>query len=178
MSRLARKNLVLPQGVSVSMQSGRVAVRGPKGELSKPIPETVTIVENADKTISFSNNSSTLESKATLGTTVSHVKNMVSGVVTPFKQQLILEGIGFKSELSGDTLKLALGFSHPVLVKVPKGLTVTAEKNVITIFGIDREQVGSFAANLRSEKKPEPYKGKGFRYAGEVIRRKEGKKTV
>lgn len=178
MSRLAKKNLVLPQGVGVSISAGRIAVKGPKGELWKSVPETVTVTENPDRTMSFSNNSSTLESRAALGTTVAHVKNMVAGVVTPFKQQLILEGIGFKSELSGDTLKLALGFSHPVLIKIPKGLSVTAEKNVITISGIDVEQVGSFAANLRSEKKPEPYKGKGFRYVGEVIRRKEGKKTV
>ena len=97
---------------------------------------------------------------------------------TPYQKKLILEGVGFKSELKGKELHFALGFSHPVIVKIPEGLTVTVEKNNITIIGIDKEFVGSFTASVRALKKPEPYKGKGMRYEDEVIRRKQGKKTV
>ena len=103
---------------------------------------------------------------------------MLHGVVTPYTKKLILEGVGFKSEVKGKELHLALGFSHPVIVAIPEGLTVTAEKNLITITGIDKEMVGEFAASTRALKKPEPYKGKGFRYGDEVIRRKQGKKVA
>ncbi|MDO8660155.1 MAG: 50S ribosomal protein L6, partial [Candidatus Parcubacteria bacterium] len=108
----------------------------------------------------------------------SHIKNMIVGVVTPYQKKLILEGVGFKSEVKGDKFNFALGFSHPVIVEIPKGITATAEKNNITITGIDKELVGSFTAMIRALKKPEPYKGKGMRYEDEVIRRKQGKKTV
>ncbi|MEI8270912.1 MAG: 50S ribosomal protein L6, partial [bacterium] len=99
-------------------------------------------------------------------------------VETPYQKKLILEGVGFKSEVKGKEIVFALGFSHPVIVKIPDGLTVTAEKNNITVIGIDKELVGSFTAMVRALKKPEPYKGKGMRYEGEVIRRKQGKKTA
>jgi large subunit ribosomal protein L6 len=103
---------------------------------------------------------------------------MLKGVHTPYQKKLIVEGIGFKSDVKGSDLNLALGFSHPVKVSIPAGLKVTAEKNVITVSGIDCELVGSFAAKVRALKKPEPYKGKGIRYENEVIRRKQGKKSV
>jgi large subunit ribosomal protein L6 len=103
---------------------------------------------------------------------------MVIGVNEGYSKKLILEGVGFKSEVAGQFLNLALGFSHPVKVAIPVGLTVTAEKNNITVTGIDKELVGSFTASVRSMKKPEPYKGKGFRYNDEVIRRKQGKKAA
>ena len=103
---------------------------------------------------------------------------MIAGVQNPYQKKLILEGIGFKSEVKGKDLNLALGFSHPVIVKIPDTITVTAEKNTITISGIDKELVGNFTASVRGLKKPEPYKGKGMRYEGEVVRRKQGKKTV
>jgi large subunit ribosomal protein L6 len=103
---------------------------------------------------------------------------MISGVNKPFEKKLILEGIGFKSEVKGDKIVFALGFSHPVEIGIPAGLKVTAEKNNITIAGSDKEEVGQFAAKLRSLKKPEPYKGKGMRYDGEVIKRKQGKKSA
>jgi large subunit ribosomal protein L6 len=103
---------------------------------------------------------------------------MIAGVQTPYSKKLILEGVGFKSEVKGKEFNFALGFSHLVIVKIPEGITATAEKNIITISGIDKELVGSFTAAIRALKKPEPYKGKGMRYEGEVIRRKQGKKTV
>jgi large subunit ribosomal protein L6 len=103
---------------------------------------------------------------------------MVSGVNKLFEKKLILEGIGFKSEVNQNNITLALGFSHPVVVSIPEGLQVSALKNVITISGIDKEAVGQFAARLRALKKPEPYKGKGMRYSDEIVRRKQGKKSV
>ena len=103
---------------------------------------------------------------------------MIAGVQTPYQKKLILEGVGFKSEVKGKDMHFALGFSHPVVVAIPEGITATAEKNNITISGIDKELVGNFTASIRALKKPEPYKGKGMRYDTEVIRRKQGKKTV
>ena len=102
----------------------------------------------------------------------------MEGVTKGFEKKLVLEGVGYKSAVAGTSLDLALGFSHPVKVPIPEGLTVTAEKNLITISGIDKESVGQFSAYVRSLKKPEPYKGKGFHYDGEVIRRKQGKKSA
>ena len=112
------------------------------------------------------------------GTYASEIKSMLKGTVTPFMKKLIVEGIGFKSEVKGNELIFSIGFTHPVKIPIPKGIAATAVKNLITISGVDKELVGRFAAEIRMLKKPEPYKGKGFHYEGEVIRRKEGKKTV
>ena len=107
---------------------------------------------------------------------MSHISNMITGVVTPFSKKLLVEGVGFKWEVKGQDLHLSLGFSHPVVKVIPEGLTVLAEKGALTITGIDKEAVGLFANKIRSLKKPEPYKGKGIRYSDEVVRRKQGKK--
>ncbi|HEY6019370.1 MAG TPA: 50S ribosomal protein L6, partial [Candidatus Paceibacterota bacterium] len=115
---------------------------------------------------------------AAVGTVAAHIKNMISGVNAGFTKKLLVEGVGYKWEVKGKQLQLALGFSHPVLVDIPEGLTVVADKGTLTITGIDTEKVGQFAANIRALKKPEPYKGKGIRYEGEVIRRKQGKKAA
>ena len=112
------------------------------------------------------------------GTYASHIKNMIKGVTVGFQKKLIVEGIGFKSDVKGAKLDLALGFSHPISIEIPAGLKVTAEKNIITISGVSNEMVGGFASKIRALKKPEPYKGKGIRYDGEVIRRKQGKKAA
>ena len=119
-----------------------------------------------------------LESRASLGTTAAHIRNMVAGVNTGFSKKLLIEGVGYKWDVQGKTLNLALGFSHPVKMPIPEGLTVKADKGVLEISGHDIEVVGQFAANVRAMKKPEPYKGKGIRYDGEVIRRKQGKKAA
>jgi len=152
-------------------------VVGPKGTLSKTFRDdiTITIAGNA---INLNIKRNDKFSKSLWGTYASHIKNMIIGVQTPYQKKLILEGVGFKSEVKGKTFNFALGFSHPVIVEIPEGITATADKNNITIMGIDKELVGSFTASLRALKKPEPYKGKGMRYEGEVIRRKQGKKTV
>lgn len=177
MSRIGKQIIQIPQGTEVTLSNGILRVKGPKGELTKEFKNdiVVTIENNA---VTFLPKDSTPFSRALWGTYASHVKNMIKGVNEAFVKKLILEGVGFKSESDGKILKLALGFSHPVLVPITEGLTVTAEKNIITVTGIDKEVVGQFTADVRAMKKPEPYKGKGFRYDGEVIRRKQGKKSA
>ncbi len=176
MSRLGKQVLALPTGVTLVNTNDVITVKGPKGELTKTfLPHVAITVEGTD--VTFAPKKDDLFSRALWGTYASHVRNMVTGVTEGYTRKLILEGVGFKSEVKGTNLDLALGFSHPVVVPVPQGLTVTAEKNNITITGIDKEVVGQFAAKVRALKKPEPYKGKGFRYDGEVIRRKQGKKA-
>jgi len=135
-------------------------------------------IKIADKKINLNVKRNDKFSKSLWGTYASHIKNMIQGVQTPYSKKLILEGVGFKSEVKGKELVFALGFSHPVVVQIPEGITATAEKNNLTFTGIDKELVGSFTAAIRALKKPEPYKGKGMRYENEVIRRKQGKKTV
>lgn len=177
MSRIGKQQLQIPANVEVSYNDGVFCVKGPLGTLQKSFKDVVTITIDGGM-VTFEQKGDDQFARAIWGTYASHVKNMLQGVTTPYVKKLILEGVGFKSEVKGKDLHLALGFSHPVVVPIPGGLTVTAEKNLITISGIDKEAVGEFAASTRALKKPEPYKGKGFRYEGEVIRRKQGKKTA
>ncbi|MDQ5931068.1 MAG: large subunit ribosomal protein [Patescibacteria group bacterium] len=177
MSRVGKQQLEVPANTTVDFTGGVFTVKGPLGTLSKVFTDTISItIEN--NVVSFAPKKDDPFSRALWGTYASHVKNMLAGVNTPYVRKLILEGVGFKSEVKGKDLNLALGFSHPVVVPIPEGLTVTAEKNNITVTGIDKELVGAFTAKVRALKKPEPYKGKGFRYDDEVIRRKAGKKTA
>ncbi len=178
MSRIAKLPIPIPQGTTVTLADNVLTVTGPKGTLSRPFHAEVTAVIDAGSITVSPTHENDIFSRALWGTFASHIKNMIAGVNTPYVKKLILEGVGFKSEVKGTNLELALGFSHGVTVPVPAGLTLTAEKNVITITGIDKEAVGQFAAKIRAMKKPEPYKGKGFRYEGEVIRRKQGKKAA
>lgn len=177
MSRIGKQTIQIPEGVKVSLEGHTFTVVGPKGTLKKDFRDDITITLG-DKVVDLNIKRNDKFSKSLWGTYASHIKNMIQGVVTPYQKKLILEGVGFKSEVKGKEFNFALGFSHPVIVKIPEGITATAEKNNITISGIDKELVGSFTASIRALKKPEPYKGKGMRYEGEVIRRKQGKKTV
>jgi len=177
MSRIGKQEIQIPKGVEVTKSGAILTVKGPKGTLSKTFRDEITVtIANGLVTLNTTRNDKF--SKSLWGTYASHIKNMIAGVETPYQKKLILEGVGFKSEVKGKEFVFALGFSHPVVVKIPEGITATAEKNLITISGIDKELVGSFAAAVRALKKPEPYKGKGMRYEDEVIRRKQGKKTV
>jgi large subunit ribosomal protein L6 len=177
MSRIGKQEITIPNGVKVTRDGNTFTVAGPKGTLSKTfLPDIeITLGENLIKLNTKRNDKF---SQALWGTYASHLKNMITGVETPYQKKLILEGVGFKSEVKGKEFHFALGFSHPVIVKIPEGIAATAEKNNITISGIDKELVGNFTAAIRALKKPEPYKGKGMRYDTEVIRRKAGKKTV
>jgi large subunit ribosomal protein L6 len=177
MSRIGKQQLEIPAGVEVKVVDGVLTVKGPKGTLSKNVRSEVTFNIEGN-TVTFTPKDEEIFTRSLWGTYASHTKNMIEGVSKGFEKKLILEGVGFKSAVSGNTLDLALGFSHPVKVEIPAGISATAEKNVITISGIDKETVGQFSAYVRSLKKPEPYKGKGFRYDDEVIRRKQGKKSA
>ena len=177
MSRIGKQEIDIPAGVKVTQNGNVFTVTGPKGALSKTFRDDV-VITISDKVINLNIKRNDKFSQSLWGTYASHLKNMIKGVETPYQKKLILEGVGFKSEVKGKELHFALGFSHPVVVKIPEGITATAEKNNITVTGIDKELVGSFTAAVRALKKPEPYKGKGMRYEDEVIRRKQGKKTV
>ena len=177
MSRIGKQTVTIPSGTTVTQDGATLHVKGPKGELTRTFPATIAIVIDGTD-ITFKQNEDTPESRALWGTVASHVANMVAGVNTPYEKRLVVEGVGFKVDVKGDEIVMALGFSHPVNVKIPSDLTVTNEKNTIIVSGIDKELVGQFAAKVRALKKPEPYKGKGIRYEDEVIRRKQGKKTA
>lgn len=177
MSRIGKQILTIPSGVEVSINENDVRVKGPKGEITRPVRNEVSFkIEN--NTLTSAPRRNDKFSRSLWGTYMSHIKNMITGVVTPFEKKLVVEGVGFKWEVKGTDLNMNLGFSHPVVLAIPTGLTVTAEKGSLTIVGIDKELVGQFANKVRSYKKPEPYKGKGIRYSTEVIRRKAGKKSA
>ena len=177
MSRLGKKGIQMNDKTEATFEKGVFAVKGPKGSLERSFRPEISITIT-DKDIALALTKENNQTRALWGTYASHIKNMIKGVNEGFEKKLILEGVGFKSEVKGKSFNFALGFSHPVIVPIPEGITATADKNNITVSGVDKELVGSFTAALRALKKPEPYKGKGIRYEKEVIRRKQGKKTV
>ena len=177
MSRIAKKPITIPAKTEVAFSGGILTIKGPLGSLSKTIRHFVDVViENDTLTLTLIGNN--LQGRALWGTYASHIRNMIAGVNKPYEKKLIIEGIGFKSDVKATNLVMSLGFSHQVIVAIPTDLKVTAEKNVVTVSGIDCEKVGQFAAMVRALKKPEPYLGKGIRYSDEVIRRKQGKKAA
>ena len=177
MSRIGKRAIVIPAGTTVTVAPDVITVKGKGGTLVRPMHSTVAVkVEGSEVTVTPIGN--TRLAHALWGTYAAHVRNMISGVNTPFVKKLQLEGIGFKAEVQGKNLKMALGFSHPVIVPLPEGITVVVEKNIITVSSSNKEIVGQFAASVRALKKPEPYKGKGIRYEGEVVREKQGKKAA
>jgi large subunit ribosomal protein L6 len=177
MSRLAKRPIPVPPKTEVTVNGFDVAVKGPKGSLTRRTHRLINVAMGAEG-IEVTPKTETLESRAALGTTAAHIRNMIVGVNSGFTKKLLVEGVGYKWDVQGKTLNLSLGFSHPVKMAIPEGLTVTADKGALTISGFDKELVGQFAADVRAQKKPEPYKGKGIRYDGEVIRRKQGKKAA
>jgi len=178
MSRIGKQKIEIPEKTEVTVSGNEVFVKGPLGELKKDLKLDIIKIEIKDRVISFKPLEETVLARSLWGTIASHVINMVEGVNKVYEKKLIIEGVGFKSEVKGEKLVMSLGFSHSVDIDIPKGLEVKAEKNVITISGIDKELVGQWTATVRSKKKPEPYKGKGIRYSDEVVRRKQGKKSV
>ena len=177
MSRIAKKGIKVPQGVEIALAPTKVTVKGKLGELSMEVRPQMGIEQN-EGLIMLEPKSSDRLMQALVGTYAARIRSMIEGVTAGYKRVLLLEGVGFRAEVKGKDLVMALGFSHPVIVPIPEGLTVTAEKGQVAVSGIDKVVVGQFAAYVRSLKKPEPYKGKGFRYEGEVIRRKQGKKSA
>jgi large subunit ribosomal protein L6 len=177
MSRLAKRPIVIPAKTEVNVSGSTLTVKGPKGTLTRPANRLVSI-EVTPEGVQVSTKGESIEARAIVGTYASHVRNMIEGVNNGFTKKLLVEGVGFKWDVQGKNLNLSLGFSHPVKMTIPDGLTVTADKATLTISGFDKELVGQFAADVRSQKEPEPYKGKGIRYDNEVIRRKQGKKAA
>lgn len=176
MSRLAKLRIPVPPKTEVTLNDGFLTVKGPKGTLVRKLTKFVDI-DIAPEGIQVNKRGNSLDAQAQVGTYASHMRNMLTGVNEGFVRKLIVEGVGFKWDVSGTTLNLALGFSHPVKMPIPQGVTAIAEKGVLTLSSFDKELLGQFAADVRAQKKPEPYKGKGIRYEGEVIRRKQGKKA-
>jgi large subunit ribosomal protein L6 len=175
-SRIGKKPVLLPKGVQVAVQGNTVKVKGPKGELERTFPGLVSI-ELTDGHIQVTRPSDAPSVRALHGTTRALIQNMVTGVSEGFSKSLVVEGVGYRAELKGKQLVMALGYSHPVPVDPPPGITFAVDEKAktITISGVDRELVGQVAADIRSWRPPEPYKGKGLRYSNERIRRKAGK---
>ena len=177
MSRIGNKPIVIPNGASVELVENTIVVKGPKGQLSFEVPSCVT-VEIKENNVTFTRESDVKEHRSLHGTTRAIINNMVIGVTQGFEKILEIEGTGYRAQLQGKKLVVNAGYSHPVELVIPEGLTVTVPNQTeIHVAGCDKELVGQFAEDVRIIRKPEPYKGKGIHYRGEYIRRKEGKKA-
>jgi large subunit ribosomal protein L6 len=175
MSRVAKKPIAIAKGVELTIADGIIKVKGPKGTLSIAKPDTISLnIENGEAFLVPAND----ESIALTGTIRAIVANMVLGVSEGFTRKLELVGVGYRAAVQGNDLNLSLGFSHPVVFKAPEGITITTPSQTeILISGADKQLIGEVAAKIRAYRKPEPYKGKGIRYAGEIINMKEAKKA-
>lgn len=177
MSRIGKKPIIIPEGVEVKIEEQKIYVKGPKGELQGKIRPEIK-VEQKDGQILVSPREETKKTNAFWGLQRTLIFNMIEGVVKGYEKKLELRGVGYKAELKGEDLILKVGFSHPVLIKKIEGVKFLVEKNIITVSGINKETVGQVAAKIRRVRPPEPYKGKGIRYFGEIVRQKAGKKAV
>lgn len=178
MSRIGKQPILLPDGVEVTIMEGRILVRGPKGELALSIHPLIEIQKIGRELHVKPKKEKGKNSSSLWGLTRALVFNLVKGVTEGYRKKLEIEGVGFRAEVRGSTLVLSLGFSHPLVYTIPQGISLTVLGNVIEILGIDKYLTGQVAADIRAFRKPEPYKGKGIRYAGEHIRRKVGKKVA
>jgi large subunit ribosomal protein L6 len=177
MSRIGKQPIPVPSGVTVAIEPGRVTVNGPKGELTERVPRDIG-VEQADGELRVTRPTNRGEHRALHGLTRSLVANMVEGVTDGFEKRLEIQGVGYRAQLRGRDLELALGYSHPVSVKAPDGIDFEVPMPTrIVVRGISKQQVGEVAALIRKQRKPEPYKGKGIRYEGEYVARKVGKRA-
>lgn len=176
MSRVGKKPIIIPSGVTVSNEGNVYTVKGPKGELKRELSDIIKVNINGNE-ITLERPNDEPSSRALHGTTRANLNNMIVGVSEGFTKKLELVGVGYRAQANGKGLVLSLGFSHPVEIEPVDGITFTLEGNTkINVSGIDKEVVGQISANIRAKRPPEPYKGKGIRYADEVVRRKEGKK--
>jgi large subunit ribosomal protein L6 len=175
MSRIGKLPIEIPQGVKINISDAVISVTGPKGALSRKLMEGVQI-EQTEKTLSVRREDDSIKSRSIHGLTRTLINNMVTGVTKGFETALEINGVGYRAEAKGDVLNLTLGYSHPINFQLPKGIVVEVEKMTkVLVKGIDKELVGQTAAKIRSFRGPEPYKGKGIRYANEAILRKAGK---
>jgi large subunit ribosomal protein L6 len=183
LSRIGKKPIKLPSGVDVEVEDRNINVKGPKGSLSLEYLPNVAFEQDGDALVVV-NIGDTKENRKFHGLFRTLVANMVEGVTDGFTRKLEVRGQGYKASVNGNNLELNIGYSHPVIMEIPKGMEVKVEEKrgekliLIDVFGIDKQAVGQFAANIRAVRKPEPYKGKGIRYKDEYVRQKQGKKTV
>lgn len=166
----------MPDGVTATLEGGVLTITGPKGTLTRTIKEKEVTVTIDGNVITLAPNRT--EAEPLWGTYAAHVRNMIKGVTEGFTKVLEIEGVGYRAEVRGNSLVLNMGYSHPVELPFPEGVTATVEKNVVTVTSHDKEALGQYAANVRAVRPPEPYKGKGIHYQGEYIIRKQGKKAV
>ncbi|MFA5777148.1 MAG: 50S ribosomal protein L6 [Parcubacteria group bacterium] len=176
MSRIGKKPIEIKSDVKVELKDGIVNVAGPKGSLNFKFSDEMEI-NISEKEVSVLKKGNSKNVSALWGTTARIIENMIKGVTEGYQKQLELNGVGYRMAIQGKKINMALGFSHPVIVDVPEGIEAKIENNIMTISGIDKQEVGQFAATIKKFKPVEPYKGKGFRYVGEIVRRKEGKKS-
>lgn len=174
MSRIGKQQIVIPTGTTVSVEGNQVTVKGSHGELAVRIHPDIAVAV-ADEKVTCTVRRNSKQAAALWGTTRANIANAVQGVSEGYKKQLELHGVGYRAQLKGKDLEFALGFSHPITVKAPEGISFTVEKDKISVEGVDKVLVGQVAADIRELRKPEPYKGKGIRYLGEHVRRKVGK---
>ena len=178
MSRIGERKISIPNGVTVSVNGNVVDVKGPKGELTLEFSKLVNVLVD-DGVVLTKQIKPSQEANIMQGTTNSLISNMITGVSKGYDKGLEAVGVGYRFQVSGNKITISAGYSHPVIMEAPEGLSVTSESNTeITIHGIDKQKVSEFAANVRKVREPEPYKGKGIRYKGEKVRRKEGKKAA
>ena len=168
MSRIGKKSVAIPEGVEAKISGQNISIKGPKGSLDFDFHNDID-VKSSGKEIQVTAKRDTKQSWSLWGLTRMLIANMIQGVTKGYEKQLELQGVGFRMAVQGKKLNMALGFSHPVEVEVPEGLEAKIEKNILTISGIDKQKVGQLAASVRALKKVEPYKGKGFRYVGEIV---------
>ena len=176
MSKIGKKPVQVPKGVDIKIDDNLISVKGPRGELKMTLNDVVSVsTQEGSISVNLKNN----QDKAEIwGLTRALIANMIKGVTTGFEKNLEFEGVGYKANVKGSELELNLGYSHPISIKIPEGINIKVEKSVIKIEGMDKESIGHFAAEVKSKRLPEPYKGSGIRYVGEVIRRKAGKKAA
>lgn len=178
MSRLAKKTITIPDGVSVRSEGELWIFNGPKGELKKTAPRGITVEQKNGSLAVFLKAGAPKDAYAVLGTTWALLKNCIEGVKKGYEKKLEIEGVGYRAQMDGSSLILSLGLTHPIKIAPPTGVAFKVEKNTILVNGADKEMVGQAAADIRAKKPPEPYKGKGIHYFGEIIKRKAGKKAV
>lgn len=178
MSRIGKKPVAVPSNVTATLTGQQIKVKGPKGELSFTVPDSVKVSQGEDG-LTFTPSDDSKRARSMWGLSRTMAANLVTGVTEGFTKTLEIQGVGYRAQMRGKDLQLNLGFSHEVVHKIPQGITVAvggAKQEIITVSGIDKQQVGQIAAEIRSYRSPEPYQGKGVRYQGEYVFRKEGKK--
>lgn len=177
MSRIGKKPITIPAGVSAAVNGAEIKIKGPKGELCRDLGKEVSVVQEGQTLLVLPKNESKA-ARAMWGTARQHLANMILGAIQDFSKQLQIEGIGYRGAIEGKNLVLNVGFTHPVIIAAEPGIVFKIEKNIITVSGYDKELVAKTAAQIRRVRPPEPYKGKGIRYVGETVRKKVGKKAA